>query len=63
MPIELREWCRERGYDFVKVFNRWGYREPIPDYDPAVHGTDPDRYLIAEPDAAEADAYFKGRAE
>ena len=62
MPIELRQWCRERGYRFVTVFNRWGYREPIPNYDPAIHGTDSDRYLITEENAAEVDAWYKERS-
>ena len=58
---DLREWCKSRGYRFVKVFLRYGFREPIPDYDPKKHGSDPDRYMITAENAAKFDEEMADR--
>ena len=50
--IDMREFAREQGIRFTRIFPAWGRRVPIPDYDPKVHGSDPDRYLMSELEAA-----------
>ena len=59
--IDMREFAREHGIRFTRIFPAWGRREPIPDYDPKVHGSDPDRYLMTEEEAADIRAQLEAK--
>ena len=63
--VDIGAWLKRNNlYErhFPHVLNNWGRWEPIPDYNPAQHGTNPERYVVtkAEFEAIRAEFLERG---
>ena len=61
--VDILLWLRRKHLSshVPHVISNWGRWEPIENYDPAIHGTNPERFIVTKAEFEEIWAEFRER--
>ena len=62
--IDIAAWLKERnlyGRYWPHVVNNWGAWEPIANYNPALHGSNPEAFFVSQRELEAIEAEFRER--